>query len=254
MYETIIYKKEGRIATITFNRPKALNSFSSQMVRELTGLFKEIEQDNDVWVVVVTGDQKAFSAGADIMEKDRPPTFLRELNDLFNSMETCPKPIIAAIRGYCLGGGCEFALSCDFRIAAQDAKIGLPELKISGIPAAGGTFRLPRIVGEGRAKELIFVGDSLSGTEACNIGLVNKAVPAETVPDEAMKLATTLMERPPLAVKAVKMCILASRAILDTETNIDYVSKLADMVRASEDTEEGRRAFREKRKPIWKGR
>ncbi len=251
-YETIKYEVKDKIGVITLNRADALNALSSKMVRELAALVREIEHDSQVWVVILTGG-KTFSAGADIREKDRPPTYLSELNDMFNSFENLPKPVIAVLTGYAVGGGCEFALACDMRVAALDAKIGLPELKISSVPAAGGTFRLPRLIGEVKAKELIFLGNSLNGSEALAIGLVNRAVPAEKVMDEAMQLARTLTERPPLAVRAAKLSIQHSR-LVDNQKGIEIVLKMADEVRLSKDNLEGKTAFAEKRKPVWQGK
>lgn len=250
-YETIIYEKEKGIGTIIFNRPNRLNALNEKLLDELSMILDEIEND-DVRVVIITGGEKCFSAGFDLKET-RTSSIVFKLNKIFTRIERFGKPVIAAINGYALGGGCEIALCCNLRVASETANIGLPEVKVGTISAGGGTFRLPRLIGMGRAKEMLYTGKSLNGKEAFNIGLINKVVPRGKVLDEARRMVGILLERPPLSIKTIKDCIHAGIQF-DTENAIDFVINSADLLRGTEDYKEGWNAFTEKRKPIWKGR
>lgn len=250
-YETIIYEKEKGIGTIIFNRPDRLNALNEKLLDELSMVLDGIEND-DVRVVIITGGEKCFSAGFDLKET-RTSSVIFKLNKIFTRIERFGKPVIAAINGYALGGGCEIALCCDLRVASETASIGLPEVKMGTISAGGGTFRLPRLIGMGRAKEMLYTGESLNGREAFNIGLINKVVSSGKVLDEARRMAGILLERPPLSIKTIKDCIHAGIQF-DTENAIDFVITSADLLRSTEDYKEGWNAFIEKRKPIWKGR
>lgn len=251
-YETIIYDKEDSLGIVTLNRPERLNATNEQLIKELNMVLDEIEYDDDTRVVILTGGEKVFCVGADLKEQ-RAPGRSQRSNRLYNRIERFGKPIIAAINGYALGGGCEMALCCDLRVASEDASIGVPEIKVGSLPSAGGTFRLLPLIGLGRAKELLYTGNSVSGVEALNIGLVNKVTPPGKALDGAKKLAEILLDRPPLAIKAIKNCVHAAIP-LHTETIVDFVINSSDLLRGTEDYQEGRRAFREKRKPLWKGR
>lgn len=251
-YETIRYQQEGGIGIIIFNRPDSRNAINEQMAREMNGVLDEIEADEGVRVVVITGGESVFCAGADLNEPFTPATSKR-LNDLFTRIERLAKPTIAAISGYAYGGGCEISLCCDLRVASETALISLPEIKVGTIPSAGSAFRLPRLIGVGRAKEMHYVGEPVSGKEALSMGLVNRLVPAGEVLDEARRIAAILLDRPPLSLKAVKECIHAGLQ-LDTDSAVNFVMNAANLLRSTEDYQEGRNSFREKRKPVWKGR
>jgi len=251
-YETIRYEHEGGIAVIAFNRPESRNAINEKMAREINGALDEIEGDEKVRVVVITGGETAFCAGADLKEPFTPATSKR-LNDLFTRIEKLPKPTIAAINGYAYGGGCEISLCCDLRIASETASIALPEIKVGTIPSAGSAFRLPRVIGIGRALEMHYMGEPVSAQEALSMGLVNRVVPAGEALEEARRVAAILLERPPLSLKAIKECIHAG-VHLDKDSAVNFVMNTANLLRSTEDYQEGRNSFREKRKPVWKGR
>ncbi len=251
-YETIICEKEERIATITLNRPRRRNAINYQLLTEIHEVLDEIAQDSDVWIVIVTGSEGAFSAGADVREQ-MPSDYLLRFRELLHRIETMGKPVIAAINGLALGGGCELALACDLRIACTSARIGIPEIKLGVIPSAGGTQRLPRLVGPTKAKELLFFGDPIDGNEAYRIGLVNRVVPDEALMDEVRNMARLLLERPPMALRMIKSAVNTGLKV-DLESGLDFEAQCAAILATTEDMQEGIRAFVEKRKPVWKGR
>lgn len=251
-YETIIYQKEDGIGIITFNRPERFNAINEKFIREMNSVLDEIEEDEEVRVVILTGGEKTFCSGVDLKETYTPATS-RMLNKLFIRIEEFVKPTIAAINGYAYGGGCEIAVCCDFRVASETASFAFPEIKVGAMPSAGPTFRLPPLIGIGKSKELLYIGDSLSAAEALNIGLINRVVPAGTALVETKKLAAVLLDRPPLSLRATKECIQAAMRI-DRKGASDFVRSASDLLRFTEDYQEGRAAFREKRKPVWKGR
>lgn len=252
-YEVILLTKEDGIATITLNRPP-MNPLNTQVFRELILAIDDIQADASVKAVIITGaGEKALAAGADITEMiNLTPvevyTFCQ--NDLvaFSKIENLGKPVIAAINGLCLGGGMELTLTCDFRIAADTAKFGQPEINLGIIPGAGATQRLPRLIGTAKAKELIFLGDIIDATTALNIGLVNKVVPLSSLMEETVKLAKRLATKPAVAMKMAKSSI-------NTGMNLDITSALTLEIQnfiltfASDDRKEGMSAFVEKRKP-----
>ena len=259
-HETLIYEKEEGIAIITLNRPDRLNALSFKLKEEVTAVFDEIEQDDQIKVVILTGGEKAFSAGADIKERStiqvgQSQFFFaqRKSADFYTRIERFEKPVIGAVSGVAVGGGCELALVCDLRIVSETARFGLPEVKLGMIPAAGGTQRLPRIIGKARAKELIFTGDFIDAQEAYRCGLVNKVVPVERLMEEARTLAKKLIGNPPLSVKFAKRAIDGGFE-MDITSALDYETHCASLLYASEDRQEGMKAFVEKRKPEFKGR
>jgi enoyl-CoA hydratase/carnithine racemase len=258
-YETILYDVADGVATVTLNRPEVHNAMNERMRQELTRCFGEVATSDAVRVVVVTGaGERAFSAGADIREFLEPPvpTQFREARrrvDFRREMERCPQPIIAAIRGYAFGGGLEMALACDIRIAAEDAQLGLTEINLAIIPGGGGTQRLPRLVGRGKALEMILTGMRIPAAEALRIGLVERVVPVAELPAAAQGLARTLAEKAPVALRYAKEAVVGGLG-LALEDGIRLENDLATLLRTTEDRVEGAKAFVEKRKPRWTGR
>lgn len=256
--ENIIIRVEKPIAWIVLNRPKKLNALSPQLLKELSEALDMLEDREDVRVVIIKGEGRAFSAGADVtafagVTPIDVAKFSRRFQELTLKMQFYTKPIIAAIHGYALGGGLELAMSADIRIASEDAMLGQPEINLGFIPGAGGTQRLPRLVGRGKAKELIFTGDMIPAREAEKLGLVEKVVPPERLEQEARSLALKLAEKPPLALMAAKYAVEYG-----LETNIwaglALEAHLFGILFATEDVMEGVSAFLEKRKPKFKGR
>ena len=257
-YETILVKIEEGIATITLNRPEVLNALNSQVFTELGEAAKELSADESVRVVIITGGDKVFAAGADIKQMATATavdvsTSVRPSLIAFNRIENMHKPVIAAIAGYALGGGCELTLTADVRIAADNAQLGFPEIKLGILPGGGGTQRLPRLIGAGKAKELIFSGDFISAEEALRIGLVNKVVPADQLLIEAKKMAKKFASRGAVAIQMAKTCINEGLQ-MDLDTGLQYEHKCFSLLFATEDQKEGMKAFIEKRRPNFKGR
>lgn len=256
-YEVIQVIKENGVATITLNRPP-INPLNSQVFKELSQAVDELQSDASVKVVIITGaGNKAFAAGADITEMaNLTPVEVYNFSQVsrfaFEKLENLGKPVIAAINGLALGGGCELALCCDFRMAADTAKFGQPEINLGIIPGAGGTQRLPRLIGVAKAKELIFLGDIFDASVALSLGLVNKVVPADSLLEEAQKLALKLASKPSVAMSMAKSAI-------NTGINLDISSALTLEVQcfvtafASDDRKEGIGAFMEKRRPSFTG-
>lgn len=255
-YEMILTETRGRVGLITLNRPQALNALNNQLVRELMDALETYDKDDNIGAMVLTGSQKAFAAGADI--KEMADKSIQQMMDgdsiaVFSRILTIRKPVIAAVSGYALGGGCEVAMSCDMIVASETARFGQPEITIGVIPGAGGTQRLTRAVGKARAMEMILNNRTLSAQEALQFGLVNRVVPIERYLDEALKLADEIASRAPLAIRAAKKMI-----------NQAYERTLTDAIQAerqefynlfaTEDQKEGMKAFVEKRKPEWKGK
>lgn len=259
-YETLLYAKEDNIAVVTLNRPERLNALSFQLREELIAAFSEMEKDAGVTVVILTGGPNAFSAGADIKERaamqaSQPEIYFKQqkTHRFFSMIENFEKPVIAAVSGVAVGGGCELSLVCDLRIASETARFGVPEVKIGVIPAAGGTQRLPRIIGITKAKELLYTGDFIDAQEALRLNLVNKVVPVERLLEEAKEMARKLIGNPPLSIKFAKRAVNAGMQ-MDLASALDYESYCAALLSVSEDRIEGFRAFTEKRKPQFKGR
>ena len=246
--------KENAIATITIDRSDALNAFNTEMILELTERINELKEDESIRVVLLTGaGEKAFVAGADIQEMsekdhDGAVAFSRRGHKLCDAIEGLPQPVIAVINGFALGGGCEIAMACDIRLAAESAKLGQPEVGLGIPPAWGGTQRLPRIVGIGRAKEIIFSGRHVDAQEAKEIGLVNAVYPADQLMDEAKKLAQSFLEKGPEALAASKKLINRTMETSMATGNI-HESKLFAQAFNGDEQSEGMEAFLERRKP-----
>jgi len=258
-FNTIRYEKENHIAIITLNRPKSMNAIDSIFIWEFHQLFDEIKDDDEVDAVIITGSEKVFAAGADIKEVGDIKTpvqaheFVTKVQSLFNKIENLEKPVIAAVSGLALGGGCELSLACDIRIAAENTLFGQPEIKIGVIPGGGGTQRLPRLVGVGRAKELLYTGDPIDAEEAYRVGLVNKVVPVVSLMDEAKKMATEFMQKPVYALKMIKACVNNGFS-MDLRSALAYEARCFEFLFSTEDQKEGMKAFMEKRKPEFKNR
>jgi enoyl-CoA hydratase len=256
-FENILVKTENNISTITINREPALNAINLKTMQELNNYIDFVQESNNSKVLIITGSgSKAFIAGADItMFKGKNSVTIRDfvfkLQAVFNKIEDLPIPVIAAINGYCLGGGLELALACDIRIASSNAILGQPEIKLGLIPGAGGTQRLSRLVGNGIAKELIFTGDNIDANRAYELSLVNKVVPQEEFEKEVMKLATRLAKGPSFALNMAKEAINrgTQMSLLD---GIRMEMELFALCFSHEDVPEGVEAFLNKRKPNFK--
>jgi enoyl-CoA hydratase len=245
------------VALVTVDRPEALNALSFALLAELAETLEELDRDGRTRVVVLTGSgERAFAAGADIVElADQTPDRLRAEGhfDAWDRLGAIGIPMIAAVRGFALGGGCELAMTCDLIIAADDARFGQPEIRIGVMPGAGGTQRLTRAIGVARAMELVLTGRTMDAAEAGAAGLVTKVVPAASVVDTALELADTIASMPPLAVRAAKRSVLAA-AELPLSAGLRAEREAFFDLFASEDQREGMRAFQEKRPPTWTGR
>jgi enoyl-CoA hydratase len=258
MPDTILLDRDGRVAILTINRPDKLNALSQRVRDEVLAALGKLEGDDAVGAVVVTGaGDKSFIAGADIAEfAGRGPMDQREamrFPRLYDVMSGFPKPVIASINGFCLGGGCELAMSCDIRIASEKARFGQPEIKLGLIPGGGGTQRLPRLVGLGHAMRLTLTGDMIGAAEAKEIGLVDLVVPHEELRTRTVELAGRIAAMSPLAVKVAKEALRASER-LPLDEGIVYERDLFCLCFSTADMKEGVSAFLEKRSPVWRGR
>jgi enoyl-CoA hydratase len=254
-YQTIIYEKTEGMGILTLNRPQQLNALSPELCAEAREVLEQAARDEEVRVVIITGGEKVFSAGADIKALQREGILsvaLQEL-DFINGLEGYEKPLIAAVSGYALGGGCELALACDLRIASTTAQFGLPEVKIGLFPSSGGVQRLARLIGIAKAKEMAFSGEPIDAQEAYRLNLVNKVVAVESLMAETQKLARSLIERPPLALRVIKRSI-DTGIQMDITSALEYDRRGLYVLAASEDAREGVTAFIEKRKPVFRGR
>lgn len=255
-YEMILIETRGRVGLITLNRPQVMNALNNQLMREAMDVLEAFDKNDTIGAMVITGNEKAFAAGADI--KEMMNKSIQQMMDtdhiaVFGRIRTIRKPVIAAVSGWVLGGGCEIAMSCDMIVASESAMFGQPEITIGVIPGAGGTQRLTYAVGKALAMEMILNNRMLSAQEALQHGLVNRVVPVDAYLDEALKLAEEIASRAPLAVRAAKKMI-----------NQTYERTLAEGLRvekqefynlfATEDQKEGMEAFAEKRKPNWTGK
>jgi enoyl-CoA hydratase len=256
-YETLLLERRDRVAIITINRPDKRNALNIKTREEGAALLEQLRDDDTVGVVVFTGaGDKAFIAGADIAEfAGRTAVMQREVmtaRSLFTAIDTFPKPVIAMINGYCLGGGCELALACDIRIASENASFGQPEINLGIIPGGGGTQRLTRLVGEGKALELILTGEIIDAGTALAIGLVNHVVPADQLEAKTMEIANRMAEKGPIALRLAKEAVkVASRSNLDEGLRREV--DLFALCFSTKDKDEGVKAFLEKRKPTFTG-
>lgn len=257
--QLILEERQGQVAVLTLNRPAVMNSFNFQMLRSLKERVEALHFDSEIRVVIVTGaGEKAFCAGADLKERatyseQQVREFIFTIRNLFTFIEFLNKPVIAAVNGVALGGGTELALACDLRIASATATMGLTETRLAIIPGAGGTQRLPRLIGRGKAKELIFTGRRVDAREALQIGLVNKICPPEALLDECMAMAAMICETGPIAIQQAKHAINHGLET-DLHTGLAIESNAYWVTIPTEDRLEGLAAFQEKRKPVYKGK
>ncbi|HTY11854.1 MAG TPA: enoyl-CoA hydratase-related protein [Bacteroidota bacterium] len=253
---TIILTKEQGYALIQFNRPDVLNAINMALMEELVSTLEELDKDHDVRCIILTGNEKAFAAGADIKEMADASAIDMLQRDQFarwDRIRKIKKPIIAAVSGFALGGGCELAMTCDIIVASESAKFGQPEINLGVIPGAGGTQRLTRAVGKYKAMEMVLTGSMITAEEAKQWGLVVKVVPNEYLVEEAKNLAKVIASKPAVAVRLGKEAVLKS---FDTtvEGGLEFERKNFYMLFASDDQKEGMKAFVEKRKAEWKGK
>ena len=258
-FENVLVERDGAVAVITINRPKVLNALNSQTLDELRGVILDLTHDAAVRVVILTGaGEKSFVAGADINElsvltPDGGRDHALRGQGVFDLIEHMGKPAIAAINGYALGGGCELALACTIRIAADTARLGQPEINLGLIPGYAGTQRLSRTVGRGRALELLLTGDQISAAEALRLGLVNRVVPAADLMAEAKRLAVTLASKAPIATRYILEAVHQGLEMPFPEAQV-FEATLFGLAASTEDMREGTKAFLEKRRPDFKGR
>jgi len=258
MAENVLIERLDRVAIVTINRPDKLNALNIQTRLELSDALDDLREDDQIRVVIITGSgEKAFIAGADISEFEgrtavQQRAVMRSRN-IFTTAEDFPKPLIAMINGFCLGGGNELAMSCDLRIASEKARFGQPEINLGIIPGGGGTQRLPRLIGEGRAMQLILSGEMIDAAEAWRIGLVNEVHPADQLRARTMELALRIADKSPVALALAKTAVKAA-ARTNLREGLDLEIDLFALCFSSDDMAEGVRAFLEKRRPDFKGR
>ena len=255
-YEMILAETRGRVGVVTLNRPQVMNALNNQLMRELMDALEAFDKDDSVGAMVITGNEKAFAAGADI--KEMADQSIQQILDrdhvaVFGRIRTIRKSVIAAVSGWVLGGGCEIALSCDMIVASESAKFGQPEINIGVIPGAGGTQRLTHAVGKAIAMEMILNDRRLTAQEAYQFGMVNHVVTVEGYLDEALKLAEEIASRAPVAVRAAKKMINQAFERTLTEGLAEEKQEFYNLF-ATQDQKEGMKAFIEKRKPEWKGK
>ena len=254
--KNIKVERQDKILIITMNRPKAMNALNNDTLSELLQIVNYLEGEKEILGVILTGEGKAFVAGADISQMkdygaEEGRSYANFAQKIFNKLEDLEKPVIAAINGYALGGGCELAMSCDLRIASEKAVFGQPEVNLGVIPCFGGTQRLSRLVGAGRAKDLIYTGRLIQADEAFAMGLVNKVVAPESLLDEAKAMMNLILEKAPIAVRYAKVAI-NSGLDLDLDNALELEKDLAAISFATNDKKEGMYAFLEKRKAEFK--
>ena len=258
-FKTLIYEEAEKVGIVTLDRPERKNALNNELIMELDSLVEKIMNDDKVATLIITGHKDFFGAGADITEISDITTpidahrFVISVQSLFSKIENMEKPVIAAVSGLALGGGCELALACDLRIAAENAVFGQPEIRIGVIPGGGGTQRLPRIIGIGRAKEMLYTGEPIDAQEAYRIGLVNKVVSVDSLMPEAKKLANKLKGQPAFALKMIKMAVNEGFN-MDLKSSLAYEARCFETIFSTEDQKEGTKAFLEKRKPNFKGK
>jgi enoyl-CoA hydratase len=258
MYQTLQYREEGAVATIQLDRPQKKNSLNAEMRAEMEASLHDLSHKPAIRAVIITGGEDIFCAGADISEiegtsgAEAAYQHAREFQILFNQVESLPQPVIAAVSGWALGGGCELALAADFRIASETARFGLPEIKIGAFPGGGGTQRLPRLIGVAKAKEMILTGEPITAEQALASGLVMMVVERARLMESARQLAGKLAALPRLALQASKMLINRSQEV-DLGTGLEFEARTFGGIAHTHDLAEGTKAFLEKRKPDFTG-
>ncbi|UCE75032.1 MAG: enoyl-CoA hydratase/isomerase family protein [Methanomassiliicoccales archaeon] len=240
------------------DRPEALNALNSKVLSDLKDITRQVEQDREITAVIITGEGKAFVAGADIKEMlKKNPIEARKFTQLgqavFRDIENMNKPVIAAVNGVALGGGCELALACDIILASNKARLGFPEVGLGIHPGFGGTQRLPRLIGKAKAKQMIFTADILSAQEAEQMGLVNKVIPPDKLLEEARKMAEKIAKQAPIAIRLAKSAVNKG-CEMDLDTGLAYEVESVSMTFATKDSKEGMKAFTERRKPKFEGK
>ncbi|MEM3565310.1 MAG: enoyl-CoA hydratase/isomerase family protein [Candidatus Bathyarchaeia archaeon] len=260
-FKRIIYEKKDGVAWITLNNPERYNALDYEMRKELKTALEDVGKDGNIVAVVIKGSEKAFSAGGDVraFAEMKPFEVLELIRDVGTAfvlgkiIRDMPKPVIAAVSGYCLGAGFELAQACDIIFASEDAVFGQPEINVGLIPGGGGTQRLPRFIGEKKAKELIFTGDRLSAKEMAELGLINKVVPLDQLMNTVNEFIEKIKSKSPLVIGIAKEAINQS---LETSLSegFKYEAQLFAQLFSTEDQKEGAKAFLEKRKPVWKGK
>ena len=259
MYENLLFEKRGNVALVTINRPEKLNALNDATITELEKVFTEIKTDDEIYVAIITGaGEKAFVAGADIKELNQMNVINGEAMSVkgqrvFDQIENLGKPVIAAVNGYALGGGCELAMACHIRVASAKAKFGQPEVNLGIIPGYGGTQRLARLINPGRALEYILTGDMIDAEEALRIGLVNRVYEPEELMDQAFELANKIASKGQIAVRMALKTVLATKETSQSEGQ-KLEAALFGVCIGSEDFKEGTSAFLEKRKPEFKNK
>jgi enoyl-CoA hydratase len=258
MHQTLKYAEDGAVATIRLHRPEKKNAFNAGMRHEMASVLDDLARKSAIRAVVITGGDEIFCAGADISEMGGPANaessylHARDFQILFDQVESLPQPVIAAVSGYALGGGCELAIAADFRIASETARFGLPEIKIGAFPGGGGTQRLARLIGVAKSKEMILTGDPITAQEALAAGLVMKVVPAGKCLEAATSLGAKLAALPRLALQASKMLINRSQQ-LDLASGLEFEARTFAGIAHTHDLAEGTKAFLEKRKANFTG-
>jgi enoyl-CoA hydratase len=255
-YQEILVSTERDIGIIQLNRPKVLNALSSQLMVELVDALEKFDRDPDIHAIVLTGGENVFAAGADLreMSETNPVNVMGSAKfELWGRIRKVAKPLIAAVTGYCLGGGNELAMACDMIVASESASFGQPEVNVGIMPGAGGTQRLTRVVGKQKAMEMILTGNRINTQEALQLGLVNRVVPAESLMSEAKKLAHEIASKSPLSIQTAKKAILKAQDST-LEAGLEYEHSAFYSLLATEDAKEGMQAFLEKRKPVFKGK
>ncbi|UCD22746.1 MAG: enoyl-CoA hydratase/isomerase family protein [Chloroflexota bacterium] len=253
-YQNIIFEKEEDIAIITFNRPEAMNALNNQTRAEFAEAVAEVASEDEIKVLILTGSGKAFMAGSDIKEFSQTTPFAaHNIQRLGEMVERLEKPVIAAVNGFCLGGGCEIAMACDIIIASEKAKFGQPEINIGIIPGGGATQRLPRLIGVCKAKELIYTGEIIGAEQADRLGLVNRVVPIDELMPATKELAKKIAAKSAAALKLAKTAINRGMQV-NLESGLKYEYELYGLALSLEDRVEGVNAFLEKRAPKFIGR
>lgn len=255
-YELILVRTEGRVGIVQINRPDALNALNAQVLSEITDALVAFDGDDAIGCAILTGNEKAFAAGADI--KAMADATVVDMIDspmmqYWEAIRDTQKPLIAAVSGWCLGGGCELAMICDTIVAAETAKFGQPEINLAIIPGAGGTQRMTRAVGKAIAMDMVLSGRRLSAEEALNFGLVSRVVPADELMPTALELATAIADKSPIALRMAKEAVNAAFETTLAE-GVHLERRLFNLLFATEDQKEGMAAFVEKRSPEWRGR